>query len=136
MPNHVTNVLEISADGDDELIERILKEIKGEKEYIDFAAIVPEPDNLFKDNLGSEDRKRCAEEGIPNWYDWNCDNWGTKWNAYDQSYEDLGYGCHQLTFDTAWSPPLPVIEALRTKYPDAYIAGHWVEEGHQSAGVF
>ena len=136
MPNHVTNVLEISTDGDEELITRILEEIKGEREHIDFATIVPEPDNLFTGNLGSKEREQCAVEGRPNWYDWNIENWGTKWNAYCQSHEDLGYGVHQITFDTAWTAPFPVIAALREKYPEAYFAGHWVEEGHQSAGVF
>lgn len=136
MPNYVTNIIELYSDDEEGLVERVLEEIKGEEAFIDFATIIPQPDNLFKDDLGDKDRKRCAEEGIPNWYDWNVENWGTKWNAYDQSYEDLGYGCHQLKFVTAWTPPKPVIRALRKKYPGLGIAGHWVEEGHQSAGVF
>lgn len=135
MPNHVTNQLVIYAEGEGET-QRILDAIKGELEVIDFAKIVPEPDNLFKDNLGSEQRADCVKKGIPTWYDWNISNWGTKWNAYCQSIQDDGYGVFTLQFDTAWSAPLPVIAALREMFPDAEIYGSWLEEGHQSAGVF
>lgn len=42
-----------------------------------------------------------------NWYDWNCTNWGTKWDVSDvfigdDSDEDL----ITISFDTAWAPPL------------------------------
>ena len=122
MPNHVTNTLVIYAD-DEEVLDTILEEIKGENEFIDFATIIPEPDNLFKDDLSGEDRKRCEAEGVPNWYDWNCKNWGTKWNAYAQSSEGPCYGEVTIIFDTAWAPPLPIIDALRKKYKNASFYG-------------
>lgn len=40
------------------------------------------------------------KHGYTNWYDWNCANWGTKWNAN----ETYGSDTH-FTFDTAWSCP-------------------------------
>ncbi len=44
---------------------------------------------------------------------WAIDKWGTKWNAYEQSeFEDT------ITFDTAWSTPIPVFEALSKQFPD------------------
>jgi hypothetical protein len=150
MPNHITNTLEIRVwhNEDKEAISKVLKLLRdedSESEIIDFAAIIKEPDNLFKDNLGNEDRDRCVREGIPNWYDWNCENWGTKWNAYAQSIIEQDDDMLQLRFDTAWSPPTPVIEALRDliekHFPeeqgyDTSVRGSWVEEGYQSAGVF
>ena len=54
--------------------------------------------------------------GHTTWYNWSCDNWGTKWNAYqtpDQRDES-----DTIFFQTAWSAPLPVIEALSKKFPD------------------
>jgi len=139
MPNHVTNQLVIYSDEEGE-VQRILEEIKTvtDEEYrpLDFEKIIPHPDNLFTGNLGLNEREQCAREGRPNWYDWQIENWGTKWNAYDISVEDDGYGQVTITFDTAWTAPLPIIDALREKYPNAHFYGSWLEEGHQSAGVF
>jgi hypothetical protein len=38
---------------------------------------------------------------------WCVENWGTKWNSYDGNVTNVGIG-----FNTAWSPPTPVIVAL------------------------
>ena len=48
------------------------------------------------------------EEG--GWYKWNCDNWGTKWNACDVVFNDCSIdNDHKpsidYNFQTAWSPP-------------------------------
>lgn len=137
MPNHVTNTLDIQLnEGVD--VKKFLKRLRGtdEAEVIDFAVIIPPPDNMFTGGLSSEDREQCKREGIPNWYDWQVENWGTKWNAYDQHFEDLGYGILQVRFDTAWTAPHQIIDALREWVEIDYIAGSWLEEGHQSAGVF
>jgi len=117
-------------------LDRILTEIKGENEVIDFATIIPEPGNLFKDGLDQVARNECKRKGIPNWYDWNIENWGTKWNAYCDRIEEQDGEHVLLIFETAWTAPLPIVAALKAKYPDAEIRGSWLEEGHQSAGVF
>ena len=48
-----------------------------------------------------------------NWYDWSCENWGTKWNSTDLVLED-----NEMRFLTANGDPAPVILALSEKYPD------------------
>ncbi len=50
--------------------------------------------------------------GHASWYTWSIRNWGTKWNAYgaqilEQTDDRLLFG-----FDTAWSPPTPIFDAL------------------------
>lgn len=51
--------------------------------------------------------------------------WGTKWNAYDQDLEvDQGL----VSFDTAWSCPIPIFEALSTLHPDAEIVVQFADE--------
>ena len=49
-----------------------------------------------------------------NWYDWQIHNWGTKWNAYDQIFNEAS---KVITFDTAWSTPQRAMYHLSTKYP-------------------
>jgi len=137
MPNHVTNRIRISATIG---LEDFKKLIAGENGEIDFSSIIPPPDNIFTGNLGKKEREQCAAEDRPNWYDWNIFNWGTKWNAYGIHIESEWDGddcCEmEIHFDTAWSPPFPVIEALRAMDEVDGVWGHYVEEFAESAGVF
>jgi len=57
--------------------------------------------------------------GAMDWYEWSIENWGTKWNARDSelfAYERAGEV--EIAFETAWSPPLPVINAMGRMFPD------------------
>ena len=103
MPIDCYNYLEV-VDGDITLLEPYLKHNKtewGTETTPDFQKILPMPEELE----GTESPK-----DTPNWYDWCNANWGTKWNAYDGQAvggHDAGIG-----FNTAWSPPIPVIVEL------------------------
>lgn len=77
--------------------------------------------------------------------------WGTKWNTQEayigediptpsntekyfkelNNEEDPTDKIYTLsyTFDTAWSPPIPVIETLSEKFPEVYIELYACEEG-------
>ena len=63
--------------------------------------------------------------GETTWYEWRCANWGTKWNAYDQTGGD-GW----LTFETAWSAPHPVIDKLAEMFPQVKITHKWADEDY------
>lgn len=63
--------------------------------------------------------------GCYTWYEWCCRNWGTKWNACEPDWS-LDDGI--LVFQTAWSAPFPVIEALAQKYPDLKFTHRWADE--------
>jgi len=65
--------------------------------------------------------------GSLNWHDWNRQNWGTKWNAYDVEVVSSNI----VEFQTAWSAPHPVIEALAKKI-DCGLLHEWADEdiGH------
>ena len=45
------------------------------------------------------------------WYEWNVEMWGTKWNAYQLEIVSPTV----VTFETAWSAPHPVIARLVEK---------------------
>ena len=71
--------------------------------------------------------ENLANYGHKDWYSWANERWGTKWNAYDQ--KDDG---ETISFDTAWSTPLPVLEALSMLFPDVQFNVRYADEdlGH------
>jgi hypothetical protein len=50
-------------------------------------------------------------------------NWGTKWNACETEIGD-----NYFTFETAWSSPVPLFEALTRKFPSYRFMFQWSDE--------
>ncbi len=50
-----------------------------------------------------------AKYGATNWYDWQRENWGTKWGTYDLKVHEMGGDGSPILieFQTAWGPPSP-----------------------------
>lgn len=67
--------------------------------------------------------------GFRDWYDWSVSNWGTKWDAYHQSMITTEDNV-TFQFDTAWSPPIPVIEELVGLFPELNFVHSYFDEGH------
>ena len=57
------------------------------------------------------------EFGCKDWYDWSCKYWGTKWNASNTYVKEIKNNYINFKFETAWSPPLPILESLMEQYP-------------------
>jgi len=57
--------------------------------------------------------QNIRDHGHAYWYDWACEEWGTKWNAYDIEVrrENLIY------FDTAWSGVPNLVNILSKEFP-------------------
>ena len=56
--------------------------------------------------------------GYANWYDWACDNWGTKWDAKDSEVDDRSdKGEIIVDFETPWGAPEAWFQKLVAKYP-------------------
>ena len=109
MPNDCYNSLTIKANP--ETIEKILSFVKSDESAFDFNKIIPMPDYIYDGAVGTKEKEIY---GKYNWYDWSCENWGTKWNAYDIETNDDGF-----SFCTAWTPARPVIERLAFLFPEA-----------------
>ena len=66
--------------------------------------------------LEAKTKSNLEKYGFANWYDWNCANWGTKWDAYDIEIVSEHYEGDtaelSLTFDTAWAPPIAFYEKM------------------------
>ena len=64
--------------------------------------------------------KAFSETGYTNWYDWNMDNWGVKWEAKDCKSKDLpDFNTIVFSFDSPWGTPEHFVRELSTKYPTA-----------------
>lgn len=64
--------------------------------------------------------------GFYHMMDYAISAWGTKWNAYGQSVEENS--STRVSFETAWSHPAPVIEALSKKFPEHEIKVRFADE--------
>lgn len=67
---------------------------------------------------GQQARDNIAKYGHKDWYSWRVDKWNTKWNATEQGEWKLGKGYATISFLTAWSPPIPVLEKLSLEFPE------------------
>lgn len=81
--------------------------------------------------LTHEECVQVRQTGYGNWFDWACDNWGTKWDACEGEAtlidNDTGVVL-QLEFNTAWHPPREVIKMLVDDYPELrFVATHYSE---------
>jgi len=65
--------------------------------------------------------------GADNWYSWQNSNWGTKWNACEAYVSE-----DSVSFQTAWSTPEPIFEALSMLFPEVVISIRFSDEdfGH------
>jgi len=144
MPNWFYFSLNVSGEKKD--VEQFVENVKGSDKFetegreFDFNHFIPQPEGIFREPLSSEKEKELDELGLPNWYRWNNQNWGTKWNANVESAfcpSDLeGFPMeYEYELATAWAFPAPVMEKMIEMYPnlDFNIVG---EEESGSYGVY
>ena len=64
--------------------------------------------------------KAFEETGYYDWYSWNLDNWGVKWDAKDCKIKELSdFNTIVFSFDTPWGTPEHFVKELSKKYPTA-----------------
>jgi len=124
MPNWCNNSVEISHP-DTAKMYALVEAVNAGK-FCDFAIPTPEDLNITAGSLGHgtpeqlELERKSAENvekyGYANWYDYQVAKWGTKWDV--EPYEPIEYDDQHdgnkvtFGFDSAWSPPTGVYEAL------------------------
>lgn len=121
MPNHVLNYVTF-----DSRLDEIREYVKGENGIFDFNKIVPMPTEVAK---STDD---ITSAGMPDWYTWSVENWGTKWNCYEIEHDHNGF-----QFWTAWSAPEQMFIALSKQFPDVTITVQFADEdmGGGNCGV-
>ena len=128
MPNNVMNRVVFNGTKDE--IAKIFAFIKGENGAIDFNSIIPQPVGIEETSASYPVHEDVwmwkLRYGYPSWYEWNCDKWGTKWNAYEINTD--GASDNFIEFETAWSAPFPIIERLAECFPNVGIRHLWADE--------
>ena len=155
MPNWVSNTLTVNGGSPDnpemiEFLSLVGKEVpqgwvendKGEQtelRYDDnggfsFLAFVAPPADRIEEYYGKHgwvDGEQVGDTKI-NWYNWNNDNWGCKWDCSDvyvwteESEDNRSF--FQVQFSTPWSPPEQFIDKLVKRFPSLSINLNWEEE--------
>ena len=127
MPNWVTNDLIITGNNADlQKFKKLAKEGKDvlsankfipyPKEYLAMD-IIAEEKNKLSDKKGNDYSNHIKDGYNSGGYDWCIQHWGTKWGFVDpqlkkQKNDELYY-----YFETAWSPPDPLIEKMSKMFP-------------------
>lgn len=148
MPNWATNTIRF--DGEQSLIDSIAAAIQpadtgGNDVTLDFDLLIPMPEGLRNtvsptkvfdtaedaDKFGGITREahaaRVTEYGAANWYDWRLRCWGCKWTGSSVTILDRTPGTLIIQFDTPWSAPGALLDALAER--GATITGACVEPG-------
>lgn len=117
MPNWCSNTLTLSHTDPKEIDRAVDAFKKGEF----LATLVPRP---------------VAEED--NWYEWNVQNWGTKWDvggtdSCDPVVDESGTTA-QFGFDSAWAPPVAAYDYLVESGFE--ITAMYYEPGCAFAGIY
>ena len=145
MPNWCNNTVEISHPDKAKMYE--LVGAINEGKFCNYAKPVPESLHIVAGCVGDPDEQKKLEEdtarnlavhGYGNWYDFAVNEWGTKWDVdpyekieYDDQHDGNGI---TFGFDSAWSPPTGVYEAL-VEQGFSVKAYYW-ESGMCFAGVW
>ena len=94
MPNWCYNNVKIESYGHPSLSKDMKNSLSEDKDL--FIQFVPQP----------------KFENDQDWYMWNVNNWGTKWDVTTNSVQFIGDDL-EFSFDSAWAPPIQFYEHLQ-----------------------
>lgn len=142
MPNWCWNFLTIK--GNKQKLNELKQFVKSKDRAFDFEKIISQKESegykIFKkkwEKLSDKEKLKWKwdnSDDMNNFifnefgYNWNMENWGTKWNSCESSLivRDNNLNYH---FSTAWTPPTPVIEALISMFPELEFRMEFEEGG-------
>ena len=116
MPNWCSNSITLRH-ADPAMIDRVMNSKSLLMEFL------PTPQELVDTVSGwmGEDKQAAHEAqqarniekyGFKDWYDWNINNWGTKWDFALDSKDQVDANTLTASFDSAWAPPVTAYEKL------------------------
>lgn len=139
MPNWCECDLEIR--GERNKLKEFVEFAKTEDRVLDHHKFIPYPKRFADlDKKSKEYEKKTGKhmkDGFNSGgYEWCCKNWGTKWgicNAELRGVEDdrVEYG-----FESAWSPPIPVVLKMSVMFPELEFELRYFECGAAFNGLY
>ena len=109
MPNWCNNGITLRH-ADPAMIERAAKALQ---EGTFLQEFIPCPAELTEAVAnGQTNEAMVAKHGYSSWYDFNINNWGTKWDVESDNVEIADPNTLTAGFDSAWSPPTRAYEQL------------------------
>jgi hypothetical protein len=121
MPNWCEN--DLCVEGDPGQIKTFLAEAQGDNGLLDFHKFVPVP----------------AEDSLPyrKWLDTVIRLWGTDDCNAQAAYIEYEADDHlEITFETAWTPPCPVVLAMSQRFPTLKFELRYFEGGQCFNGIY
>jgi hypothetical protein len=139
MPNWCSNGITLRH-ADPTMIDRV---IKGKEGLL--MEFLPTPQDLVDTVSGfvGEDKQAAHEAqmdrnvalyGYKDWYDWNINNWGTKWDFALENVERVDANTVSAAFESAWAPPTGAYEKLMELGFE--IKAYYYEPGMCFAGIW
>ena len=147
MPNWCNNTVQINHEDPAKMYA--LVEAINEGKFLNYCRPVPEALQIVAGRVGDDNDPKQIElqkqtmnnlsvYGYATWYDFCVNEWGTKWDvdAYDKVEYDDQHDKNGITFgfDSAWSPPTGVYEALLDQ--GFTVRAYYYEPGMAFAGIF
>jgi hypothetical protein len=119
MPNYVENDLVVTGDQAD--LAKFVASVAGIDVPITFNAVIPCPEHL----AGFNDTGWCSA------------NWGTKWDAINpHAWLDEHETQWRCSFETAWEPPLKVVQRMASMWPALSFELNYYEQGMEFRGTW
>jgi len=126
------------------MVARVAKGFNEGKLFSEFDPTPPEllegepvGENYVERNAARE-KENEEKFGYKDWYQWNINNWGTKWDANTEDQDaDLTDGATEisLSFDTAWAPPIEWYRTMTDEF-DFEVEAYYNEEGMAFCGKY
>jgi len=87
---------------------------------------------------GKELEELDEKYGAHDWYNWNVNNYGTKWGDCETRMINRDKESLEYTFDTAWAPAYPMIEKIAREYDVKKIIYRFfsMENGDKGSATF
>jgi hypothetical protein len=131
--------------GDADALRNLVEFAQDEHEAFSANQFIPYPEEYRK-----QDEIAKIARGNGDWsvkdgfnsggYEWCCANWGTKWGCYNsrkEAHVDKGKRSKlAYSFDSAWSPAIPVIVAASIRFPSLRFKLKYYECGAGFKGTF
>jgi len=148
MPNWCDNQVTIT--GPNSVIDKIEKIVNEEKDgdgLLNFMKPMPAQLKDTTSPSSSAKKPQPMVEGFDNWYDWRCENWGTKWEVcefygVDRQHlnDSLDESIISFGFSSAWSPPINAYQSflinMSEKNLDVSLKAYYYEGGCDFMGCW